>query len=322
MNRPYTGCYNLQKLMKPIRFVFFVAALSVVMSAQSTPPARQDDQGVISVNVDRVNILFTVQDSKGKLITNLKQDDFRLFEDDKPQTIIRANIDNDLPLNIALLIDRSGTVQNQLQLEKDAAIEFLNKTLKRGKDKAVVIGFDTDVEDLSKGFTDDVERLSNPIRKILAGGSTSAFDAVYIAANQFLSKELPRRLIILISDGDDNNSRKTQDQALQIAQKNGVVIYAISTNITGGTTTADRNRGDKTLRHLSDDTGGRAFFPRKLADLETGFQSIGEEVRSQYSLIYSPTNKARDGAFRRYRIETKNKGYKITKPDGYYAPTR
>ena len=221
------------------------------MLLAGSPSAAATQQ--IEINVERVNILFSVKDNKGKLITNLKQSDFKLFEDEKPQTIERVNIDTDLPLNIALLIDRSGTVQNQLKLEKDAAIEFLNKTLKHGKDKAVVIGFDTAVDDLTKGFTDDIEKLSDPIRKILAGGSTSVFDAVYIAANQYLAKEPSRRLIVLISDGDDNNSRKTLDDAMLTSQKSEVAIYAISTNLSVGSSGADRARGDKTC----------ASFPRK-----------------------------------------------------------
>jgi VWFA-related protein len=302
--------------MKYLRFLLLILFLPMLLASSPSVAATQQ----IEINVERVNVLFSVKDNKGRLITNLKQSDFKLFEDEKPQTIERLNIDTDLPLNIALLIDRSGTVQNQLKLEKDAAIEFLNKTLKHGKDKAVVIGFDTAVDDLSKGFTDDIEKLSDPIRKILAGGSTSVFDAVYIATNQYLGKEPSRRLIVLISDGDDNNSRKTLDEALLTSQKSGVAIYSISTNLTLGSSGADRARGDKALRRLSEETGGRAFFPKKLEDLETGFQSIGEEVRSQYSLIYSPSNKTRDGLFRTYRIVPINKAYKVTMPKGYYAP--
>jgi len=301
--------------MKLYRFLLVILALPILFAGKTSAAAQQ-----IEINVERVNILFSVKDNKGKLITNLKQSDFKLFEDEKPQAIERVNIDTDLPLNIALLIDRSGTVQNQLKLEKEAAIEFLNKTLKHGKDKAVVIGFDTAVDDLSQGFTDDIERLSDPIRKILAGGSTSVFDAVYIASNQYLAREPSRRLVVLISDGDDNNSRKTLDDAMLVAQKSEVAVFAISTNLSVGSSGADRNRGDKNLKRLAEETGGRAFFPKKLEDLETGFQGIGEEVRSQYSLIYSPSNKTRDGMFRTYRVVPVNKGYKITMRKGYYAP--
>ena len=304
--------------MKYLRFLAVIIFLPMLLAGSpSVSPTQQ-----IEINVERVNILFSVKDNKGRLVTNLKQSDFKLFEDEKPQTIERVNIDTDLPLNVALLIDRSGTVQNQLRLEKEAAIEFLNKTLKHGKDKAVIIGFDTGVDALTKGFTDDIEQLSDPIRKILAGGSTAVFDAVYIASNQFLAKEPPRRLIVLISDGDDNNSRKTLDDAMLISQKNEVAIYAVSTNLSEGSRTsgANRNLGDKTLRKLSEETGGRAFFPKKLEDLETGFQVIGEELRSQYSLIYSPTNKARDGRFRTYNIVPINKSYKVNMRHGYYAP--
>jgi len=302
--------------MKHFRFLLLILILPIIFAGEPISAAAQ-----IEVNVERVNIMFSVKDNKGKLITSLKQSDFKLFEDDKPQAIERVNIDTDLPLNIALLIDRSGTVQNQLKLEKDAAIEFLNRTLKHGKDKAVVIGFDTAVDDLSHGFTDDIEKLADPIRRILAGGSTSVFDAVYIASNQYLSKEPSRRLVVLISDGDDNNSRKSLEEAMLIAQKSEVAIYAISTNLSIGSSGADRDRGDKNLKKLSEETGGRAFFPKKLEDLESGFQSIGEEVRSQYSLLYSPTNKVRDGRFRKYRVVANNKQFKITARPGYFAPS-
>jgi len=304
--------------MKSLRLLLLIAALPALLAAR---PAAPTQDGQIVVNVERVNILFSVTDNKGKLITNLKQSDFRLTEDGKPQTIERVNLDTDLPLHIALLMDRSNTVLDQLKLEKESAIEFLNKILRRGKDKAMLIGFDTDVF-LLQDFTDSVDKLSNQILQIRAGGSTSAFDALFMASNSYLSKVPPRKMIVLISDGQDNSSRKTLDDALLTAQRNEVVIYAINPNIPGSTSGSDpkeRDKGDKALKQLTEGTGGHAFFPKKLDDLETGFQNIGEEMRSQYSMIYSPTNKERDGSFRRYKIEPINKSYKVKAPLGYWA---
>jgi VWFA-related protein len=304
--------------MNSFRFALIIAVLPALLSAGPTPKPQD---GQIVVNVERVNILFSVKDNKGKLITNLKQSDFKLYEDDKPQTIERVTLDSDLPLHIALLMDQSNTVLDQLKLEKDSAIEFLNKILKRGKDKAMVIGFDTEVSTL-QDFTDDVEKLSEPIRRIRAGGSTAVFDALYIASNKYLSKQPSRRMIVLISDGQDNSSTKTLADVLLSAQRSEVVVYAINPNIPGSTSGSDpkeRDKGDKALRQLAEDTGGHAFFPKKLDDLETGFQNIGEEMRSQYSMIYSPTNKERDGTFRRYKIVPINKSYKVSMPKGYWA---
>ncbi len=296
-----------------------MAALPALLAARPALLPSQDGQ--IVVNVERVNILFSVKDNKGKLITNLTKSDFKLTEDGKPQTIERVNLDTDLPLHIALLMDRSNTVLDQLKLEKESAIEFLNKTLKRGKDKAMLIGFDT-VVDLLQDFTDNVDKLSSQILQIRAGGSTAAFEALYIASNNFLAKQPSRRMIVLISDGQDNSSTKTLDEALSVAQRNEIVVYAINPNIPGSTSGSDpkeRDKGDKALKQLADSTGGHAYFPKKLDDLETGFQSIGEEMRSQYSMIYSPTNKERDGTFRRYKIEPINKSYKVSQPTGYWA---
>jgi VWFA-related protein len=312
--------------MKCLRYCLLIALLPVVIAASPAAGLQQnssDEPQTIVVDVDRVNILFTVKDKSGKLITNLKQDDFKLEEDGKPQSIIRLNIDQDLPLNIAMLIDQSGTVQSQMKLEQDAAIEFLNKTLKHGKDRAIVIAFDSDVYALPPNmFTDNVEDLSASIRKILAGGGTAMFDALYFATQRFLSKEPQRRLIVLISDGQDNNSRNaTEPEVWQLVQKNEVVVYGISPNVTGATPGADskdRDRGDKALRNIAAQTGGRAYFPKRLSDLELGFQSIGEEVRSQYSLIYSSSNKVRDCAFRRFQIIPKDKRYSVNTRPGYY----
>jgi len=198
--------------MKYLRYCLLIALLPVVLAASPAAALQQDgsdEPQTIVVDVDRVNILFNVKDKNGKLITNLKQDDFRLEEDGRPQSIIKLYIDQDLPLNIALLIDQSGTVQSQMKLEQDAAIEFLNRTLKHGKDRAIVVAFDSDVWALPPNkFTDNVEDLSASIRKILAGGGTAMFDALHFATQRFLSKEPQRRLIILISDGQDNNTRE------------------------------------------------------------------------------------------------------------------
>jgi Ca-activated chloride channel homolog len=288
------------------------------------PPAAQNRSGdanqTISVNVDLVNVLFTVADRKGKFITSLRRDDFKIYEDDKPQVVTNFSSETNLPLTIALVVDTSGSIRDKLRLEQEAAIEFLYSTLHRGKDKALVISFDSGVE-LLQDFTDDPEILSNAIRKIRAGGGTSLYDAIYLAINEKLAKsgESGRRVLILISDGDDNSSRYSMTETLEIAQRNNVTIYAISTNTAGYFGSKEQERGDKTLRKFSEETGGRPFFPFKVQDLAVSFQDIGEELRSQYTIAYRPINNKPDGTFRRLRIDVVNKNYKAKHRTGYYA---
>jgi len=168
-------------------------------------PKPTDDQ-TISVNVDLVNILFTVADRKGKFVTNLRKDDFRVSEDEKAQMITNFSSETDLPLTIALLVDTSGSVRDKLRFEQEAAIEFFYSTLQRTKDKALIISFDSGV-DLLQDFTDDPEKLADAVRKIRAGGGTSLYDAIYLAVSQKLKGQSGRRVVILITDGDDNSSR-------------------------------------------------------------------------------------------------------------------
>jgi len=271
------------------------AGASVGQTPQQPQPAKptEPDQQTLRVNATLVNTVFTVADKngKGKFITNLKETDFKIYEDDKIQKITNFSTETNLPLSIALLVDTSGSIRDKLILEQEAAIDFFYNTLKRGKDRASVISFDSGV-DLLQNFTDDPETLANAIRKIRAGGGTSLYDAVYLAINGSpsvfpgLAKELTdrRRVIILISDGDDNSSRVSLTETLELAQRNNVIMYCISTNQSGYFSGKDQDRGDRTLKKLSDGTGGKSSFPLKLADVGNDFRDIGEELRSQYTI--------------------------------------
>src|SRR5881296_2654879 len=230
------------------------------------PPSRPTDDQTISVNVDLVNILFTVADRKGKFVTNLRKDDFRVFEDEKQQAVTNFSSETDLPLTIALLVDTSGSIRDKLRFEQEAAIEFFYSTLRRGKDKALVISFDSGV-DLLQDYTDDPEVLSDAVRKIRAGGGTSLYDAIYLGVNEKLTNQPGRRVLILISDGDDNSSRTSLTETLEVAQKNFVTIYGISTNSAAYFGSKEQDRGDKTLKKFSEETGGKPFFPFKVQDL-------------------------------------------------------
>jgi Ca-activated chloride channel homolog len=308
--------------------VLFFGISSIVAARQQRPstrpvapgsPAGQRGDETISVDVNLVNILFTVADRKGKFVTNLKKEDFKVFEDDKTQSITNFSTETNLPLTITLLVDTSGSIRDKLKFEEEAAIEFFYSTLQRGKDRGSVIIFDSAVE-LIQDFTDDPEKLADQIRRIRAGGGTSLYDAIYLAANEKLANQEGRRIIILITDGDDNSSRVSMTETLEAAQRNLVTIYAISTNSAAYFGSKEQERGDKTLKKFAEETGGKAFFPLKIQDLASSFLDIHDELRSQYQIAYRPTNDARDGTFRRIRVDVADKRFKARHKTGYYMP--
>jgi VWFA-related protein len=279
--------------------------------------ATQEPQ-TLSVNVELVNVLFTVSDKSGKFITNLPKDDFKVFEDEQQQKISNFSNETNLPLSVALLFDTSASIQGRLQFEQDAAGEFFQTTLRRGKDKALVITFDRSVA-LAQDYTDDTELLIKAIGKVHAGGNTAMFDAAYEAMTKKLAGQEGRHVIIVISDGDDNLSEKTLDETIEMAQKTDTVIYAVGTSspeLFGST----KERGNKYLKRLVDETGGKLFLPTKADDLTKSFLEISEELRSQYTLGYRSSNNKHDGAYRKIRITASNKQFKVRAREGYYAP--
>ena len=232
--------------------VAFLICLSFVTAA-----AAQDK---LSVDVDRVNVLVTVSDGKGRFIRNLDRRDFSVYEDDRPQGISNFSTETNLPLNIAFLIDSSGSVRDKLRFEKQAAARFFSSALRPGKDKALVMSFDTKTA-LLQNYTDNAGSLSDSLQKIIAGGSTSLYDAVLEAAVHRLAGEPGRRVIVILSDGLDNSSHISLSKTIEAAQKNDVTIYAVSTNGFETTDPHDRKAGDANLDELAKETGGRALFP-------------------------------------------------------------
>jgi VWFA-related protein len=302
------------------------ALLAGLLFAQGpTPNTPADKQTQIITSVVDVPLMVSVTDNKGKLITNLTKNDFRIFEDDKAQTIKSFTRDTDLPLSIALLVDASGSVIEQLKFERAAATDFFFNTVKRKKDRAAVFAFDSVISLLSDkapdGFYDDPERLSEAVQKIKAGGGTSVYDAVYASVQKYLAREAAnrRKLIILISDGDDTASKLSKTEALEMAQRHDVAIYAISTNKTSDTRSRAKVQGDEVIQSMVDETGGKAYFPLKLDDLAVDFQKIGDELRSQYVIAYTPTNQNLDGSYREVRVEMGDKKYKARTRRGYFA---
>ncbi len=312
--------------------IVLLGALALPLAAQNpsgsgkspaTPaPASETEQRPpfrIQVPVNLVNVLFTVTDKKHRLVLDLNKSDIRVYEDKKPQTIRFFSRETDLPLRVGILIDTSNSIRERLRFEQEAAIDFLNATLRPDEDKAFVLGFDVTPQ-LVQDYTDNTNKLARAIRSLQAGGGTGLYDAIYYACkNKMLSfpttRPYLRRVMIVVSDGQDNQSEHTRDEALAMAQHGEVIIFAISTNRTGLST-----RGDRVLKYLADQTGGKAFFPFSAGDVADDFQKISQELRSQYSLGYVSTNPAHDGSFRTITLKSLDKHYHIRARAGYFAP--
>jgi len=295
-----------------------VLVCSALVASVAPVLTAQQQQQTLSVNVDLVNVLFTVSDKSGKFITNLPKEDFKVYEDDQQQKISNFSNETNLPLSIALLFDTSASIQGRLKFEQDAAGEFFHTTLRRGTDRALLVTFDRSIT-LAQDFTDDAELLIKAIGKVHAGGNTALFDAAYQAMTKKLAGQEGRHVIIVISDGDDNLSEKSIDETIEMAQKTDTVIYAVGTSspeLFG----SSKERGNKYLKKLVDETGGKLFFPTKGDELTKSFLEISQELRSQYTLGYRSSNAKRDGAYRKILVTASNKQFKVRSRDGYYAP--
>ena len=302
-----------------------VLAVAVWAAAGQDParPAGQvlqsDEPTRIQVDVTRVNLLFTVTDKKGRFITDLTKDDFEVVEGKRRQTISDFAAESDLPLRLGILIDTSNSIRERFKFEQEAASQFIDSVMRTNLDKALVVSFDTSTE-LVSDLVSDTDKLTAAIRDLHPGGGTALYDAIYFACRDKLSQDQPRhkfrRAIIIVSDGDDNQSRYTRDQALEMAQKADVVIYAISTNIT-----RVESDGDKVLRYLAQETGGRAFFPFKVEDLDQSFENIANELRHQYNISYRPEPLKTDGLFHTIDVRVRErKNILVNVRRGYYAP--
>jgi VWFA-related protein len=283
------------------------------------PAPREDPQSRITLDVNRVNILFTVSDRKGRFVTNLTKEDFDVFENRKRQNILEFTAESDLPLRLALLIDTSNSIRDRFRFEQEASIEFLNTLLRPRQDRAMIVSFDTSAE-LAADLTDDHERLVKTIRDLRPGGGTALYDAIFHACRDRLIRDQPRhkfrRAIVVLSDGEDNQSRFTRDQALEMAQKADVVIYTVSTNIS-----RIPSDGDKVLRYFANETGGLSLFPFKVDDLSQSFENISNELRSQYNLLYRPEPLHNDGLYHTVDIKVRErKDLVVRARKGYYAP--
>ena len=281
-------------------------------------PASDDSVTTLKATVNEVRVVFTVTDRHGRYIKDLKSNDFKVIDDQKPAELRSFRSETDLPLQVGLLVDASNSVRDRFKFEQDAAIEFLNSIIRPGYDKAFVVGFDATPE-VTQDFTDNTESLSAGVRMLRAGGGTAMYDALYFACRDKLLKQEQtgsvRRAIILLSDGEDNLSHVTREEAIEMAQRADTIVYTISTNISGM-----KGSGDKVLERIADATGGRAFFPFQMREMSDAFLSIQEELRSQYAVAYKPANFVADGRYRTIEILAQDRGLKVRTRKGYYAP--
>ena len=300
-----------------------VVALSFTLLGQNqnakVAPADTQDKTRITLDVSRVNMLYTVSDKKGRFVTDLTKNDFEVFEGKKPQSILEFTAESDLPLRLAILIDTSNSIRERFHFQQEAATAFVDDTVRPRQDKALIVSFDTSAE-LVADLTDDVDELEKAIESLRPGGGTSLYDAIFFACRDKLMQDQPlykfRRAMVILSDGEDNQSRYTRDQALEMAQKADVTIYTISTNITRIET-----EGDKVLRYFAEETGGQSFFPFKASDLNQSFENIANELRHQYNIFYRPDPLRTDGLYHTVNIRVKgHKDLIVRARKGYYAP--
>ena len=300
--------------------------------SQEAPPATAEQTLKVSTSV--VNVYAVVKDKK-RPVTNLNREDFELTEDNVPQEIRYFSREADTPLTLGILVDTSVSQERVLRVEQEEAKTFIRQVL-RPKDMAFVLHFDLEVE-LLQDFTADHRLLARAIDDMVingggrgpmpgpfpssGGGGTNLHDAVYLSARELLKNEVGRKVLIILSDGEDTGSKVKLSDAAEAAQKSDVIIYSVA--ITDRAFYLGQSmgfRGDSTLRRYADETGGRVIEVDRAKDTAQAFQEIADELRTQYQLGYSPQNPKHDGAFRKIKVKVRNRDYKVQARRGYYAP--
>jgi len=260
-----------------------------------------------------------VTDKNKHYIPNLQQSDFALLDDGKAPAHVKSfHQQINLPLRVGIVIDASTSIRTRFQFEQQSAIEFLLDILKARSDRAFVMGFDV-TPTVTQDWTNNIDGLETGVNRMRPGGGTAMYDAVYTACRDKLiterGPEPVRKAMVLISDGEDNQSRVFQEEAIKMCQRAETIIYAISTNWT-----PSRGKGDKVLTEMAEETGGQVFFPPSVEDMSNSFHDIEEALRSQYALIYTPADFKEDGAYRLIYLYCHNRSYKLFTRTGYYAP--
>jgi VWFA-related protein len=314
--------------MNPTRCIVpLIVMLSPATGQILLNPPR--DASVISVDVNLVNVLCTVRDKNGAFVKDLKKEDFEIREDGRPQEIRLFSRDVDSPMTVALMIDVSGSVANIIGIEKAAGSRFLSEVL-RPTDKALLAGF-AQLIAVWQDLTSSIERLDaaldqagpfrasmDPNREVRPRGGTLLYDAVNLVATQKLKQQPGRKTIVLITDGLDNGSIASLEQACRVAQEADAVVYAIHYEDEERVSRNQRD-GVSILKHLSEPTGGRTFQVTRKMPLETIFETIRDEMRSQYGIGYKPPNPETDGTHHRLEVKALRPGLKVQARTGYYA---
>jgi Ca-activated chloride channel family protein len=294
------------------------ASLGIVASGQQQPPAFRAGVELVSLNV-------TVLDGNGHYITDLETADFNVFEDGVKQDVTFFNKTN-LPVALAVLLDTSASMETKLQTAQDAAVGFAKRL--RKQDLAEVIDFDSRVTVL-QNFTSNAADLEQAIRKTSAGGSTSLYNAVYIALKDLKkivaknTEEIRRQAIVLLSDGEDTSSLLPFEEVRDLAKRSATAIYTIGLRAQDGPATGTKGfkEAEFVLRQLAQETGGRAFFPLQILELNGIYAQISDELSSQYTIGYTSKNPRRDGAWRRIVVRANRPGVSARTKTGYFAPT-
>ncbi len=297
------------------------------MQAPAVPETGAQSADQIDVNtpsiklgVNEVNLIFTVTDKHGRYNPNLQQSDFALLDDSKaPAKVNSFHQQINLPLRVGILIDTSTSIRSRFQFEQQSANEFFLEMLKSKNDRAFVMGFDV-TPTVSQDWTNNIDGLETGVNRLRPGGGTALFDAVYTACRDKLldvsrGQEPTRKAIVLLSDGEDNQSRVYLDEAIKECQRAETIIYGISTNWT-----PSRGKGDKVLAQMAQDTGGQVFFPPTVEEVANSFKDIEEELRSQYALTYTPADFKMDGSFRTIYLYCNDRHYQVRARKGYFAP--
>jgi VWFA-related protein len=327
-------------------FVVTIAGLALLgAGAASGQDQKTSQEPTLKINVDLVNVLFTVKTKKGgQLVPNLEQNNFRIYEDGKEQKILHFSRETDLPLTLGLLIDISASQERLIDIEKQAAAAFFSSVI-RQKDEAFLISFGKDTE-LLQDYTNSPRALTAALQDLRGDGQTPIisrgpipnvntgpvpqigdpkgtllFDAIYLASNEKLKSEVGRKAMILITDGDDQGSTYKRSDAIEAAQRADSIIYSIYYVDHGFYMQYGMGfgGGEPDLRRMSEETGGHVFTVDKKHPLNDVFKQIQDEMRNQYSIAYQPSNATRDGSFRHIEIKLDNPDDRVQARAGYYA---
>jgi len=313
--------FHLRNVLLALSLAPLAAHAQTPAPAQPAPQQQPDSSEpltTLKAGVLEVNLIFTVTDGHGRFVTGLKQENFGLLDDHKrPERIYHFTQQTNLPLRVGVMLDTSASIRGRFKFEQEAASEFLVQILHKN-DRAFVEGFDIKIE-MAQDYTNNIAFLTSGIDKLRPGGGTALYDNLYITCrDQMLTLKdagSVRRAIVLVSDGDDDYSRSSKEDAIKMCQRAETIVYSISTNVS-----LSKGKGDDVLKDISSATGGTAFYPKRIEEVAVGFHNIEEELRSQYSLEYKPADFKADGSFRTIYLKAIDSHYNVRARTGYFAP--